>query len=118
MAITGYVRRDEQGSTQAVTPVQPGNSIRLVNSAALAGSLPYPVVNGFISVIELTPAQAGGLAPITPPQLSEGNHFTYAIQWFIFAGMAGLGLVLLIRSDVRAMREAAIAPAAVREEAK
>ena len=106
VAITGYVRRDEQGSTQAVTPVQPGNSIRLVNSAALAGSLPYPVVNGFISVIELTPAQAGGLAPITPPQLSEGNHFTYAIQWFIFAGMAGLGLVLLIRSDVRAMKEA------------
>ncbi len=117
VAIVGYVRRDEQGSQQAMTPAQPGNSIRLVNSATLAGSLPYPVVNGFVSVIEMTPAQSGGLVPVTPPELTEGNHFSYAIQWFTFAGMAGLGLVLLIRSDVKAMRSPAVAAATEREEA-
>ncbi len=57
--ILGYVRRDEQGSTEAITPVAPGNTVRLVNSAAIAGTLPYPLVNGFVSVIEITPAQAG-----------------------------------------------------------
>ena len=59
VAIVGYVRRDEQGSTEAMTPVPPGNTVRLVNSVAFAGTLPYPLVNGFVSVIEITPAQAG-----------------------------------------------------------
>ena len=46
-----------------------------------------------------------------PPALTEGNHFSYAIQWFTFAGMAGIGLVVLIRSDVRAARRPAAPPA-------
>jgi len=117
VAIIGYVRRDEQGSREAITPIQPGNTVRLVNSAALAGALPYPVVNGFLSLIEITPAQSGSLQPITPPALEEGNHFSYAIQWFMFAGMAGLGLILLIRSDVRAMRQPTPPADAEREEA-
>ena len=65
--------------------------MRLVNSAALAPTLPYPIVNGYVSVIEITPAQDGGLVPVQPPELTEGNHFSYAIQWFSFAGMAGVG---------------------------
>ena len=117
VAIIGYVRRDEQGSREAITPVAPSNTVRLVNSDAIEATLPYPLVNGFISVIEITPAQTGDLAPVIPPELTEGNHFSYAIQWFLFAGMAGLGLVLLIRSDVRAMRGADLAPATGREEA-
>jgi len=107
VSIVGYVRRDEQGSADAMTPVQPLNTIRLVNSSALAATLPYPVVNGFVSVVEITPAQDGGLAPVQPPDLTEGNHFSYAIQWFSFAAMAGLGLVLLIRSDLRTARKEA-----------
>jgi cytochrome oxidase assembly protein ShyY1 len=117
VSIVGYVRRDEVGSPEAMTPAQPGNTIRLVNSAALAASLPYPVVNGYLSVLEITPAQAGDLVPVAPPELTEGNHFSYAIQWFTFAGMAGLGLILLIRSDVRALRQPVPAEAAEREEA-
>lgn len=110
VSIIGHVRRDEQGSRDAMTPVQPGNSIRLVNSAALAVTLPYPVVNGYLSVLQITPAQSGGLVPVQPPELTEGNHFSYALQWFMFAGIAGIGLVMLIRSDVRALRRPAASP--------
>lgn len=110
VSITGYVRRDEQGGQDAMTPVQPSNTIRLINSQALAAVLPYPLVNGFISAIETTPAQEGDLNPVQPPALSEGNHFSYALQWFTFAGMAGIGLVVLIRSDVRAARRPAAPP--------
>lgn len=111
VSIVGYVRRDEQGATDAMTPVQPLNTIRLVNSAALAPTLPYPIVNGYVSVIQITPAQDGGLIPVQPPELTEGNHFSYAIQWFSFAAMAGIGLVVLISSDVRAARRPATTPA-------
>lgn len=111
VSIVGYVRRDEQGSRDAMSPMPPGNSIRLVNSGALAAALPYPVVNGYLSVLEITPAQSGDLIPVQPPELNEGNHFSYALQWFMFAGIAGIGLVMLIRSDVRAMRRPAAASA-------
>jgi cytochrome oxidase assembly protein ShyY1 len=111
VSIVGYVRRDEQGSTDAMTPAQPLNTVRLINSATLAASLPYPIVNGFVSVIEITPAQDGGLEVVQPPELTEGNHFSYAIQWFTFAGMAGVGLILLIRSDLRAARRPSAGPA-------
>lgn len=115
VSIIGNVRRDEQGSQDAMTPTE--RTVRLVNSGALGATLPYPVVNGYLSVIQVSPGQTGGLVPVQPPELNEGNHFSYAIQWFIFAGMAGIGLVLLIRSDVRAMRRPAAAHAPEREEA-
>ena len=107
VSITGYVRRDEQGPPEATTPLPPTNTIRLVNSTALARALPYPVVNGYLSVLEVSAPQEGGLTPVHPPEVTEGNHFSYAIQWFTFAAMAGVGLVLLIRSDVKAARRPA-----------
>lgn len=109
VAITGYVRRDEQGSSDAMTPLPPTNTVRLVNSATIGATLPYPIVNGYLSLREISPAQAGGLVPVEPPPADEGNHFSYASQWFMFAGLAGLGLVVLIRSDLRAARRPATA---------
>lgn len=102
VSIVGYVRRNEQGRQQSLTPLPPNNSISLINSEALASSLPYPIVNGFVSIQEIDVTQGGGLQPVQPPELTEGNHFSYALQWFAFAAIAGVGLVLMIRSDLRA----------------
>lgn len=102
VTVVGYVRRDETGSSDAITPTS--GSVRLINSAAIGAWLGQPVVNGFLSATEMTPQQAGDLVPVQPPELTEGNHFSYALQWFAFAGLAGIGLVVLVRSDVRALR--------------
>lgn len=109
VTIIGYVRRDEEGPVEAITPTQ--NSVRLISSAGIGPTLPYPVVNGYLSVLEITPEQGGDLTAVQPPALTEGNHFSYAVQWFLFAGIAGIGLVLLIRSDLRTLREPVAAPA-------
>ncbi len=45
------------------------------------------------------------MMPLTPPELTEGNHLSYAVQWFMFSGMAALGLVLMIRSDLKAKKK-------------
>lgn len=39
-------------------------------------------------------------APVPPPELGEGNHLSYAVQWFAFAliGLVGLA-VLVVRSN-------------------
>lgn len=102
VSIVGHVRRNEQGSDQAVTPVD--GQVRLVNSVGIASALPYPLLDGYLGVVEIVPAQEGGLVPVAPPKQEEGNHLSYAIQWFLFSALAGLGLVLLIRTDVKARR--------------
>lgn len=49
-----------------------------------------------------TPPQPSDLpAPVPPPELSEGPHLSYAIQWFTFAAIAVVGCVLLVRRELR-----------------
>ncbi|MFT4218435.1 MAG: SURF1 family protein [Micropruina sp.] len=109
VTVIGYVRRDEQGASNATVPID--GQMRLINSEAVAGTLPYPLVDGYIGATEMTPAATDGLVPVSPPDLTEGNHFSYALQWFAFAIIAGVGLVVLIRSDLRDRRKAKQAPA-------
>ena len=40
------------------------------------------------------------------PELTSGPHFWYAMQWFMFAGIGILGIVVFIRSDLRDRRTA------------
>ena len=101
--VIGHVRRNEQGRRAATTPVD--GQMRLVNSDAVAAVLGYPVLNGYIGLLEVTPAQSGGLVPVEPPEISEGPHFWYAVQWFLFTGIAVAGIVVFIRGDLRARRE-------------
>lgn len=102
VTIVGHVRRDEQGPQNAIVPVD--GMMRLINAPAIAQVLPYPVVDGYLGALEMTPPQGGDLVPVSPPELTEGNHLSYAVQWFTFSAMAAVGLVVLIRSDIKARR--------------
>lgn len=102
--LIGYVRRNEQGKPNATTVTQ--NTVRLINSEAIEPWLGRPLVNGYISALTVEPKQPGNLKPITPPPLDEGPHLSYALQWFAFAAIAGFGLVVLIRNDIRDAKKA------------
>lgn len=104
VTVLGHVRRNEQGRSGAIQPVD--GSVRLVNSDALQSALPYPVPDGYISALETTPPQSTDLVPIASPELSSGPHFWYAMQWFMFTGIGILGIVVFIRSDLRDRRTA------------
>jgi cytochrome oxidase assembly protein ShyY1 len=103
VTVVGHVRVNEQGRRSAITPSD--GSVRYINSEGLATALPYPVANGYIGALTVTPPQAGGFEPVSPPELSEGPHFWYAVQWFLFAGLAVLGIVVFIRGDLRERRK-------------
>ena len=45
------------------------------------------------SLPQLTPA-----APATLPELSDGPHMAYALQWIFFAGLVGYGRILIRRT--------------------
>jgi cytochrome oxidase assembly protein ShyY1 len=103
VTVVGHVRRDEKGRRAATTPV--GNQMRLINSQAVAATLPYPIATGYIGLLTVQPEQQGGFQPIKLPELSEGPHFWYALQWFMFTAVAAVGIVVFIRGDLRARRE-------------
>jgi cytochrome oxidase assembly protein ShyY1 len=103
VTVVGHVRRDEKGRRAAITPV--ANQMRLINSGAIAAALPYPIASGYIGLLTVQPEQQGGFQPIQLPELSEGPHFWYAVQWFMFTAVAVAGIVVFIRSDLRARRE-------------
>ena len=77
----------------------------MINSDAIAAALPYPLLNGYVSALMVSPPQTGDLQPVALPEISEGPHFWYAVQWFMFTGFAVAGIVVFIRSDLRARRE-------------
>jgi cytochrome oxidase assembly protein ShyY1 len=103
VTLTGHVRRNEEGRRAAVTPVN--GQMRLINSDAIAPTLPYPIANGYIGLVTVTPAQEGGFQPIALPEISDGPHFWYAVQWFMFTGIGIAGIIVFIRGDLRERRE-------------
>jgi cytochrome oxidase assembly protein ShyY1 len=100
--VVGHVRRDELGRHSAITPVN--GQVRLINAGAIGATLPYPVVDGYLGLLTVDPAQAGGFQPIVLPEISDGPHFWYAVQWFMFTGIGLAGIVVFIRGDLRERR--------------
>ena len=110
VTVVGHVRRDERGRGAATRPVD--GQMRLISSEAIAPTLPYPVVNGYIGLLTVDPPQTGDLRPVQLPEISDGPHFWYAVQWFMFTAIALAGVVVFIRGDLRARKEKQKAAAA------
>lgn len=103
VTLTGYVRRSEHGKDNATKPVH--GSVRLINVPAISTHLGQPMPDGYIQLIESKPDSAQGMLLIGPPELDEGPHLSYAIQWFLFTVIAAGGCLLLIRADLRDRRK-------------
>lgn len=99
VTVEGYVTADESGPQDAVVPA--GGSTRLVNPPAIATWSGRPLVDGYLNATSITPAQQGGLVTVALPELSEGPHLSYAIQWFCFAAIGIGGTFILIGKDAR-----------------
>jgi len=104
LTIGGFLLPDE-GTAQ---PDEDGVIGRL-DVEWLRGILRTEVYPGPIQLTEHTDSQPGELpVPIGWPELSEGPHLSYAIQWFSFAAIAVVGAVVLLRRERRGPTPAAI----------
>ncbi len=50
---------------------------------------------------QATTAQGAMLEPVGDPELDNGPHLGYAVQWFIFTAIAVVGYVLILRHNAR-----------------
>lgn len=99
VTLIGHVRRNENGPTRATVPDDHGR-LRLISSPHIAEYVGEPLLDGYLSVIESDPPQSGEFVPVPTPELSDGPHFWYAMQWFLFMLIAVAGLIVFIRSDI------------------
>ena len=65
--------------------------------ARLALQIDGPLLPVYIQLEAQTPPSGDLPVPVAPPDLSEGSHLAYAVQWFIFASIAAVGYPLILR---------------------
>lgn len=79
-----------------------------VDLARIQSQLPYRIAPDYLLLQRQFPAQSKRFPEPAPlPELSDGPHLSYAVQWFIFAVIAVTGFVVLARRESRDPRAAA-----------
>jgi cytochrome oxidase assembly protein ShyY1 len=112
VTVTGSVRRDADGSSAQVVD----GSARAVSSATIQPAIGIPVYGGFVDLRTETPAPATPLEAAGLPDLSNGPHFFYALQWWFFGLLAMFGFGYLAweeatgRADLRRAQQPAKKP--------
>ncbi|MBS4753910.1 SURF1 family protein [Nocardioides sp. zg-ZUI104] len=84
VTVTGWVRSDGTGASTAVT----GRSTRAIASGPIGEAIGQEVFGGFMALKSEDPAPAEELAPVTLPELGQGPHFFYGLQWWFFGVLA------------------------------
>ncbi|HWL40646.1 MAG TPA: SURF1 family protein [Gemmatimonadaceae bacterium] len=87
------------------SPSRP-RAFRRLDRSALAKLFPYPIANYYVVLSDSASAaaprpanrQAADVPPrVEPASLDEGPHRNYAVQWFSFAAISIIGIVIFIR---------------------
>lgn len=100
VTVVGWVRADATGDSTAVAD----RSTRAVSSEAIGPTLPFPVYGGFVDLERENPPAAQPLARTETPDLGEGPHFFYGLQWWFFAALAVFGFFYLAWDERRKAR--------------
>jgi cytochrome oxidase assembly protein ShyY1 len=93
VTVTGLVDRPRLGRPDAVAV------------ADLQARVSAPLYGSFVQLTSQTPAPRDGLPdPLPPPELDEGPHLSYAVQWFGFTLVGLIGWPLLVRREAQRRR--------------
>ncbi len=100
VTITGWVRADAEGDSTQVTD----RSTRAISSVAIGEALDRPLLGGFLDLTSEDPEPSTPLLAAEPPDLGNGPHFFYGLQWWFFALLAVGGYVYLAYDEWRRPR--------------
>ena len=96
VTVVGRVQPSQEAPSQQPSDLPTGQVTDLDVALVGASADVYP---GYVDLVSSDPAQAAGLTPIPLPELDEGPHLSYAVQWVFFAVVAVTGFVLLARRE-------------------
>jgi cytochrome oxidase assembly protein ShyY1 len=102
--VIGRLRPSEERRRGELSDPAEGDltEVHRVDIDRLEPQLPGPVVPMYVDLVSSSPAETGPFpTPAEVPELSEGPHLSYAIQWFIFSVCVAVGWVLAVRHSIR-----------------
>ena len=67
--------------------------------ARLAQQLDADLLPVYVQLQTQSPPAGDLPIPVPPPDLGEGSHLAYAVQWFVFATIAAIGYPLILRRN-------------------
>jgi len=97
MSGEGYIEnfRSRPGAVKAVSVA---NAYRWMDRPALVQAFPYPIAPWYLVLTGNGETPSDSVPPRIPvPPLDEGSHRSYALQWFSFAAISIIGMVLYLR---------------------
>ena len=95
--VTGWVRADGTGDSTEVTD----QSVRAISSVAIGDALDRNVYGGFVELRSEDPEPETSLAQVELPELDNGPHFFYGLQWWFFGALAVFGFFYLMYDEWR-----------------
>ena len=100
VTVTGRVRRDATGDSASVTD----QSTRAISSVEIGEALDRQVLSGFVDLVSESPEPTEPLELAEEPELDDGPHFFYGLQWWFFGALAIFGFCYLVWDEMRGGR--------------
>ncbi|WP_246456153.1 SURF1 family protein [Nocardioides mesophilus] len=100
VTVVGWVRADATGDSTEVTD----QSTRAISSEAIGDALDAETYGGFVDLQKQSPVGARPLTTTDLPDLSNGPHFFYGLQWWFFGALAVFGFGYLAFDERRKLR--------------
>lgn len=107
VTVTGRLRPSQVRGFGQLTDAAEGTlrEAQRLDIDRLAPQLDGTVVPMYIDLMESVPTELDGVPePVIAPDLSEGNHLSYAVQWYIFSVATAVGWVLAVRRSISTRR--------------
>jgi cytochrome oxidase assembly protein ShyY1 len=103
VTVTGWVRVDATGDSTAVSTASTGDqlSTRAISSDRIAAALDRQVYGGFVDLKSEDPPPDTQLERAELPELDNGPHFFYGLQWWFFGVLAIVGFGYLAFDEWR-----------------
>jgi cytochrome oxidase assembly protein ShyY1 len=98
--VVGWVRADATGRGVQVE----SGSTRAISSVEIGEALDYPLYAGFVDAQSETPPPTDEVQRTELPDLGEGPHFFYGLQWWFFGVLAVFGFGYLAWDETRQRR--------------
>lgn len=102
VTIEGWLRQNSGAGKNATVPAE--GQIRAISSTVLADHVGSELLNGYINLQKQTPPPATALEAEPKPELGQGPHFFYALQWWFFALLAIVGYFWFARAEAKERR--------------
>lgn len=103
VTIMGWLRANSTARAAALTPAD--GQVRAISSIGMKDFVPHPLYDGYLNLRTESGTAKPALALEPHPELGQGPHLFYALQWWFFAALAAFGWLYFAWSEERERRK-------------